>query len=115
MKRRIVGPRPGWAALLPTIQKRGAMAGRHRFRRLATLREILGRSRRDQTPVAAALRCTIAFTDGPTGIEHRVTDEAFAAGRRAGGRYIALCGAQVVPASLTAPARFQCPACERGL
>jgi hypothetical protein len=33
----------------------------------------------------------------------------------AGGRYIALCGAQVVPERLTAPARFHCPACERGL
>lgn len=90
------------------------MADSHRFRRLATLREILGRGRRARTPAAAVLRCTIAFTDGPTGIEHRVTDDAFAVGRRAGGRYIALCGAQVVPASLTAPARSHCPTCERG-
>ena len=89
------------------------MKRRIRFRPVATLREILGRGRRARPPVPA-LRCTIAFTDGPTGIEHRVTHEAFAAGRRAGGHYIALCGAQVVPASLATPARFHCPACERG-
>jgi hypothetical protein len=88
------------------------MAGRHRFRRLATLREILGRGRRVRPLVASG--CTIAFADGPTGIAHRVTEEAFAAGRRAGGRYVALCGAQVLPVSLSAPARYHCPACERG-
>jgi hypothetical protein len=91
------------------------MAGRHRYRRLATLREILDRSRRARSPVATAPGCTIAFADGPTGIAHRVTDAAFAAGRRAGDRYVALCGAQVLPVSLTAPARFHCPACERGV
>jgi hypothetical protein len=90
-------------------------AGRHRFRRLATLREILDRSRRARTPVAPAPGCTISFADGPTGIAYRVTEEAFAAGRRAGGRYVALCGAQVLPVSLSAPARYHCPACERGV
>jgi hypothetical protein len=34
---------------------------------------------------------------------------------RAGGRYVALCGAQVLPVSLSAPARFHCPVCERGV
>ena len=57
------------------------MPGRHRFRRIATLREILGRSRRARTPVATAPTSTISFADGPIGIAHRVTDEAFAAGR----------------------------------
>ena len=90
------------------------MPGRHRFRRIATLREILDRSRRARPP-AAALVCTVEFADGPTGIAHHVTAAAFAAGRRTGGRYVALCGAQVLPARLTAPARFHCPACERGL
>jgi hypothetical protein len=88
------------------------MAGRHRFRRIATLREILGR--RARPPVATAPGCTIAFADGPTGIAHRVTEDAFAEGRRAGGCYVALCGAQVLPTRLTAPARYHCPACERG-
>ncbi|MGH3867699.1 MAG: hypothetical protein ACRDQ4_16495 [Pseudonocardiaceae bacterium] len=89
------------------------MAGKHRDRLIAALREILGRGPRARRPVTPAPGCTIGFADGPTGIAHRVTAEAFAAGRRAGGRYVALCGAQVLPTSLTAPARFHCPACER--
>ncbi|MGH3718116.1 MAG: hypothetical protein ACRDRI_04590 [Pseudonocardiaceae bacterium] len=84
------------------------MSGRHRFRRIATLREILGRRAR---PSVTTTRCTIGFADGPSGIAHRVTEEAFAAG----GRYVALCGAQVLLVRLTAPARFHCPACERGV
>ena len=94
-------------------QERGAMPGRHRYRRIATLREILDWSRRPRPP-AVELVCTIEFADGPTGIAHRVAAEAFAAGLRAGGRYVALCGAQVLPERLTAPARFHCPVCERG-
>ncbi|MGH3832600.1 MAG: hypothetical protein ACRDRS_19530 [Pseudonocardiaceae bacterium] len=89
------------------------MAGRHRFHGIATLREILGR--RARPPVATAPGCTIGFADGTTGIAHSVTEQAFAEGRRAGGRYIALCGARVLPARLTAPARYHCPACERGV
>ncbi|MGH3719428.1 MAG: hypothetical protein ACRDRI_11445 [Pseudonocardiaceae bacterium] len=73
----------------------------------------LGRGPRARTPVATTPGCTIGFADGPTGIAHRVTAEAFAAGRRAGGGCIALCGAQVRPASLTTPARYHCPTCER--
>ncbi len=91
------------------------MPGRHRFRRIATLREILYRSRRARPPTVLASVCTVEFADGPTGIAHRVTAAAFAASRRTGGRYVALCGAQVLPERLTAPARFHCPACERGL
>jgi hypothetical protein len=94
------------------------MAGRHRFRRLAALGEILGGGRRARTPAVPASAGavsvgTVEFADGPTGIAHRLTREAFAAGRRAGGRYVALCGVQVFPARLTAPARSHCPACER--
>lgn len=92
---------------------RGSMVGRRRFRRIATLREILGR--RARTPVATAQGCTIGFADGPTGIGHCVTADAFAAGRRAGGCYVALCETTVLPASLSAPARYDCPACERGV
>ncbi|MGH3755916.1 MAG: hypothetical protein ACRDRP_25200 [Pseudonocardiaceae bacterium] len=90
------------------------MAGKYRYRLGATLREILVWGSRARTPVATTPGCTIGFADGPTGIAHRVTAEAFAVGRRAGGRYVALCGARVVPARLTAPARYHCPACERG-
>lgn len=88
------------------------MLGRHRFRRIATVREILGR--RVRMPVATAPGCTIGFADGLTGISHCVTEEAFAVDRRSGGCYVAVCGARVLPASLASPARFHCPACERG-
>ncbi|MGH3829685.1 MAG: hypothetical protein ACRDRS_04420 [Pseudonocardiaceae bacterium] len=83
-----------------------------RYWGIPSLREILGR--RARSAVANAPGCTIGFTDGHTGIAHRVTEEAFTAGRRAGGCYVALCGARVFPASFTAPARYHCPACERG-
>jgi hypothetical protein len=56
-------------------------AGRHRYRRIATLREILDRGRRAWSPVASASACTVVFTDGPTGVAHHVTEEAFGAGR----------------------------------
>ncbi|MGH3766823.1 MAG: hypothetical protein ACRDS0_14720 [Pseudonocardiaceae bacterium] len=42
-----------------------------------------------------------------------MTDEAAARWRRTG-RYVALCGAQVLAASLTAPNRGQCPMCAVG-
>lgn len=64
---------------------------------------------------SAAPLLTIELVDSSTDIAHRVTDEAFAAGRRDGGRYRALCGVLVLPASLTAPGRGHCPACERGI
>ena len=95
------------------LKGRDAMTGRHRFRRILTIREIL--CRRARTPVATASGCAIGLADGPTGIEHCVTDETFATGRSAGNGYVALCGARVLPASLTAPARFHCPTCERGV
>jgi hypothetical protein len=90
------------------------MAGQHRYRFGATLRAILVRGPRARRPVASTPGCAIGFADGATGIAHRVTAEAFATGRRTGGRYVALCGAQVLPVRLTAPARYHCPACERG-
>ncbi|MBV8540392.1 MAG: hypothetical protein JO364_20080 [Pseudonocardiales bacterium] len=79
---------------------------------IATLRELLGRGRRARTPIPG---CIIGFADGLTGISHSVTEEAFAVGRRERGRYVAVCGAQVLPARLTVPARYHCPACERGV
>jgi len=56
---------------------------------------------------------TVVLTEGVTGAAHRVTREAFLAGCRAGNRYVALCGVRVLPLTLTAPARFHCPVCER--
>jgi hypothetical protein len=63
------------------------MAGRHRFRRFAILREILEWSRCARTPVAPG--CTIVLVDGLTGIAHCVSVKALAAGRRAGDCYVA--------------------------
>lgn len=90
------------------------MTGRRRYLLSVALRLIRGQGRRARTPVATTPVCTIGFADGPTGIAHRVTIDAFAAGHRVGGRYVALCGAQVLPARLTAPAHYHCPACELG-
>lgn len=73
----------------------------------------LARYARGRTPAAVApvaLRL-VALTDVRTGAAHLVTDEAMVAGRRAGGRYIAVCGVDVLPASLTAPERRSCHHC----
>lgn len=91
------------------------MPGRHCFRRVATLREIVGRCRRARPAAAPVPAGTVVLTDGVTGVAHRVTREAFAEGCRAEGRYVALCGVRVLPVRLTAPARVHCPVCERGV
>lgn len=45
-------------------------------------------------------------------VTHVLSDAAAVAGRRGGGRYIALCGAEVIPASLTAaPEGGYCGSC----
>ncbi|PZS15445.1 MAG: hypothetical protein DLM60_17145 [Pseudonocardiales bacterium] len=54
---------------------------------------------------------TIEMTDGQTNLTHHVTDESMAQGRRAGGRYRAICGARVLSASLAAPVRRRCQTC----
>ncbi|MDQ3763182.1 MAG: hypothetical protein M3460_16510 [Actinomycetota bacterium] len=58
---------------------------------------------------------TIEITDRCTDVAHRVTDDAFAEGKRAGGSYMAIYGTEVLPASLCAPPRSHCPVCERGV
>lgn len=88
------------------------MTGRHRG--IAMLRRTLRLpGRQPQTPVAMVRRHDMVMTDALTGTEHRMTDEAFAAGR-AQGRYLAICGAPMSAASLTAPQRSRCPECEQG-
>ena len=52
-------------------------------------------------------RRPIGVTDAGTLIEHLMTGEAAPDGRE---RYVAVCGARVLPASLTAPGGF-CPLC----
>jgi hypothetical protein len=86
-----------------------------RHHSVATLQKFLfpGRQGRRAHMTTTPLRA-IQLVDSRTVIAHRVTDEAFAAGRGNGGLYQALCGLLVLPASLTAPARGHCPPCERG-
>jgi hypothetical protein len=93
--------RPGRAAPLG----KAALMNGHR----TWLRKILFVDHQASTPP----RRVMVMTDSRIGTGHRVTDEAFAAGRRAGGRYVAVCGLPVLPASLTAPERDYCPKCEQ--
>ena len=52
----------------------------------------------------------LRITDARTHVEHLVTDESLAAHRHTG-RYPALCGTEVLAASLTDPGRGRCPGC----
>jgi hypothetical protein len=56
----------------------------------------------------------VRIVDARTSMEYLITDESVVAHRQAG-RYLAVCGAQVLAASLTAPQRSRCPACTRGV
>lgn len=55
-------------------------------------------------------RC-LPLVDAHTLMAHYLTDEAFAAGRLAAGRYVALCGRDVLPASLTVAEVEYCRRC----
>lgn len=83
---------------------------RHR-RRSGMLARTLRRN--EGVAVPAPRSPGIAVTDGLTRVTHRVSSEAMSEGRRTGGRYQALCGLQLWPASLTDPGRGRCTACER--
>jgi hypothetical protein len=75
-----------------------------------------GRHRRGAThpPMPSAHQHHLTgMVDAETSVEHLITDESAVAHRHAG-RYLAVCGAQVLAASLTAPQRSRCPACTRG-
>ena len=79
------------------------MAGRHTRRgRLTGWRRSRGDAARDRSRSRLA-----RVTDAGTLIEHLMTGKATADGH---GRYVALCGARVLPASLTPPGGF-CPQC----
>lgn len=82
---------------------------------MGALARLVKRVRR-RTPgaVVTAPPRLVALTDARTGTAHLVTDDAMVAGRRAGGRYSAVCGIEVLPASLTAPERRSCPGCVAG-
>ena len=79
------------------------MAGKHRLKH-----RLIGWQRRRGDAAHARSRSRLAgVTDAGTLIEHLMTGKAAPDGR---GRYIAVCGAWVLLASLTAPGRF-CPLC----
>ncbi|MGH3939919.1 MAG: hypothetical protein ACRDTG_15070 [Pseudonocardiaceae bacterium] len=67
---------------------------------------------RRTTPAKPTRVPVVAITDAHTHSAHLITDEAFAAGCRAG-RYLATCGAEVLTASLTTPERGYCESCTR--
>lgn len=73
------------------------MAGRHRLRGRRVQRTVRHRA--------------IEVVDARTRTVHFLTDDALAAGRRPKGRYIALCGQDVLPASLAEPGASRCPSC----
>jgi hypothetical protein len=52
----------------------------------------------------------VGIIDAKTHIEHLMTDESAVAYRHSG-RYLALCGVEVLAASLAAPDRGRCPMC----
>jgi hypothetical protein len=54
---------------------------------------------------------TIELVDARTLTAHFLTMDALAAGRLPKGRYITLCGQDVLPASLAEPGRNRCQLC----
>lgn len=68
--------------------------------------------KRPITGLAVATPHVIKMTDTRTVVAHLVTDEAVAAGRRAG-RYVGLCGADVLPGSLKEDTNRFCPYCRQ--
>ncbi len=60
---------------------------------------------------APTMRCEVlSFVDARTGDAHLVTSDAVGSGCRAG-RYVTVCGAVVVAASLTAAEKKYCRSC----
>lgn len=57
-------------------------------------------------------RRPVGIVDAQSGIEHLVTD-ASAMEHRHSGRYLALCGARVLAASMTDPGLRRCAECAR--
>jgi hypothetical protein len=73
------------------------MTGRHRLR--------------DRRVQRTTRHRAIEVVDVRTLTAHFLTMDALAAGRLPTGRYIALCGHDVLPASLTEAGRSRCPSC----
>lgn len=79
------------------------------------LRELLIRTSPKATKVAGVrapiLSRVVAMTDTRTMVAHLVADDAAAAGRHTG-RYVGVCGAVVLPGSLTEDASRYCRSCQ---
>jgi hypothetical protein len=75
-----------------------------------TQRSKASRSRQTISPPVPKRAWLTGVVDAETHIEHWVTDRS-AAERRHSGRYLALCGFEVLAASLTAPPRGRCMVC----
>ena len=70
-----------------------------------------GRHRLKGRRAEQAHRRAVEVVDAHTLHVHLLTNDALAAGRHPEGRYIALCGQEVLPASLTDPGHNRCPSC----
>lgn len=68
--------------------------------------------RHPKTGLAIAAPHVITMIDTRTMVAHLVTDEAMAAGRRAGS-YVGVCGAVVLPGSLKEDTNRSCPSCRQ--
>ena len=62
-----------------------------------------------------APRGMVEMVDIRTGQNHLVTPDAAAVGRRAPNRYLALCGADVLPAALIDPGTGYCWSCRTSI
>jgi hypothetical protein len=80
-----------------SLLARGGRTGRHRRGS-----DVLRTSRH---------RRYVPLVDARTLTEHLLTDDAVAAGRLPAGRYVALCGLVILPASLTVGERDRCREC----
>lgn len=94
---------PGRAALR---LESGIPMASHRKPRLWA--RMLSRCRRQ--PIDPRRR-TVELVDAGSLMAHLLTPDALDAGRRPTGRYVALCGVDVLPASLTAPPQGHCRSC----
>lgn len=56
----------------------------------------------------------LGVLDARTRVEHLMSDESAMAHRHSG-RYVALCGVEVLAASLTAPEHSRCGPCQEGV
>lgn len=73
---------------------------------------VAGKHRITRRPLRPPRLRTVELVDARTHEAHLLTPDALAAGRRKPkGRYIALCGADVLPASLTVAERGYCRSC----